>query len=120
MEEIVQPGGPEDVPETEPVVTDPKPKRQRATRARGPVPVPPKPAEAKPDEGDELEAVEELEPVPLPTRKFLCSIPKAKDKALEEKREVEALTAADAREKYMAEMGIVKIEGDLKVVAEEV
>jgi hypothetical protein len=51
----------------------------------------------------------------LPKSKFRCRIPKCFTRALEEWAEVEAVTPADAKEVYLAKMGIVSLSEGRKV-----
>lgn len=56
-------------------------------------------------------------PAELPKSKFRCRIPKCHTKSLEDWTEVEAVTAADAKEIYLAKMGIVSLSEGRKVEA---
>lgn len=87
-------------PEPAPVEVE-KPKRG------GKPPRPPKPpaavtlaAEPDPEPG----------PPPVPLKRFGCAIRGARDKALEAVTEIEALTAADAWDKYLVLMGINSVD----------
>jgi hypothetical protein len=53
-------------------------------------------------------------------KKYACTVPKSRCKAFEEPTVVAAVSEADARQVYMDHMGIVALEGGLKVVAQEV
>lgn len=114
MTEDIEPTGADEptIVEARPATEPPKAAKKKAAKTK------PVATVVEPDVLDDIERIETVSHE-LPTRKFLCSIPKARDKALEAKTEIEAVTAADAREKYMAHMGIVKVEGDIKVVVQE-
>lgn len=82
-----------------------KPKR---TRNKKPQPAPVEPVEVE-SEGDDAEVKEETTAEP-PKKAFMCSIKGSRDRVLEEPTRVEAETAADAWEKYLAAMGVNSVD----------